>query len=97
MGHPKRKMEDSGAQCNMNCEGLAKEIAKRRILILINRDCSCEDILLKNVVAFCPCLKCLLEGKLKRFGLILLEEEISKQPGIGSAVWLLLVTLNTDL
>ena len=37
------------------------------------------DILVRNVVAFCPCLKSLPEAKVKSFGLIPLAEEISKQ------------------
>ena len=45
-----------------------------------------------TLAAFCFCLKSLSEAKVKRFGLILLAEEISKQLNIDSAVWLLLVT-----
>jgi hypothetical protein len=44
------------------------------------------DILDKNVVVFCTCLKILLEAKLKSLGLMALAEEISKQPSIDSAV-----------
>ena len=51
------------------------------------------DILVKNVAVLCPCLKSLPEAKVKRFGLILLAEEISKQPIIASVVWLLVFTL----
>ena len=51
------------------------------------------DILAKNVAAFCPCLKSFPETKSKIFGLILLAEKISKEPGIDSLVWLLVFTL----
>ena len=51
------------------------------------------DILVKNVAAFCPCLKSLPEAKVKRFRLIALKKEVSKQPGVNSAVWLLRFTL----
>ena len=42
---------------------------------------------------FCFCLKSLPEAKLKSFGLILLAEEISKQPTFDSEVWLLVFTV----
>ena len=56
------------------------------------RECSCEG-LVNNSAATCPCLKKLLEAKVKGFILILLAEEISKQPKIDSVTWLLVVTL----
>ena len=55
-------------------------------------DCSC-DIFVKKVAVFYTCPKSLTEVKEKSFGLILLAEEISKQLGIDSVVWLLMVTL----
>ena len=48
---------------------------------------------MKNVAGFRPCLKNLPEAKVKRFRLILLAKEISRQPSLDSVVWLLLVTL----
>ena len=51
------------------------------------------DILVKNVVTFCPCLKSLPEAKVKSFVLIPLAEEILKQSNIGSVIWLLLFAL----
>ena len=52
------------------------------------------DILVKNMAAFCYCLKSLLRlTKVKRFRLIALTKEVSKQPGINSVVWLLKFTL----
>ena len=56
------------------------------------RECSCE-VLVNNLAVSCPCPKKLLEAKVKDFGLILLGEEISKQPKIDSVTWLLVVTL----
>ena len=52
-----------------------------------------SDILVKNVAAFCPCSKSLLEAKVKSFILIPQTEEISEQPSIDFIVWLLAVTL----
>jgi hypothetical protein len=62
-------------------ESWLKRFQRRRILVCA-RDHSC-DILEKNVAAFCPCLKSLPEAKMKRFRLILLTKEISKQSSIG--------------
>ena len=59
---------------------------------MLSRVCS-YDILVKKVAAFCPCPRSLPESKVKRFGLILLAEEISTTPSIDSEVWLLVVIL----
>ena len=48
---------------------------------------------MKNVVAFCSCLKSLPDPKVKRCGLIPLSEEISGQPSTDSVVWLLVSML----
>ena len=48
---------------------------------------------MKNVTAFCPCLKSLPEAKVKCFGLIPLKEEISKQFSADSVMWSLVLTL----
>ena len=50
-------------------------------------------ILVKNVATLGHCLKSLPEAKVKRFRLIALKKEVSKQPGINSVVWLLKFTL----
>lgn len=47
------------------------------------------DILTKNVVGFCPCLKNLPEAKLFW---ILSWAEIPKQPSIDCVLWLLVIT-----
>lgn len=43
-----------------------------------------------DVTGFCPCLKSLPEIKVKRFGLILLIDEISEQCSIDSVMYLLM-------
>ena len=45
------------------------------------------DILVKNMAAFCPCLKSLPEAHVKRFRL-LWRRKSKKRPGINSIVWL---------
>jgi hypothetical protein len=40
------------------------------------------DILVKNVAAFCPCLKSLPEAKLKRLKLIAMTKKVSETPSI---------------
>ena len=73
----RQHMEDSGAESGLNCGGLAPALSEKNIN-LWPRNCS-WDTLVKNVSAFCPCQKSLPEVKVKRFGLILLIEGISKQ------------------
>ena len=94
MGHTSINMEDSGAKFDlMNCGGrLTQDVSEEKNLNMLPRDHSC-DILVKKVAAFCPCPKSLPEAKVKSFGLILLAEEISKQPSIDSVMWLLVLTL----
>ena len=41
-----------------------------------------SDVLVKNVAAFCPCLKSLPEAKVKRFRLIALTKEVSEMSRI---------------
>ena len=48
---------------------------------------------MKNGTAFCHCLKSLPEAKVKRFILIALKKEVSKQPGINAVELLLMFTL----
>ena len=47
--------------------------------------------LVKNVGAFCPCLKSLPEYKVKRFQLIALTKEVSETPIIDFVLWLSLM------
>lgn len=82
-----------GAECDlMNCGCLDQEVSEKKNINIWRNNHSC-DILVKNVAAFCPCLKGLPKAKVKSFELIPLAEEISKQPSIDSAVWLLVLTL----
>ena len=79
MSHPTRNMEDFVADSNLNCEELAQDVSMERYFRMWPKDCFC-GILVKNVAAFCPCLKSLPEAKVKRFILIALTKEVSKKP-----------------
>ena len=86
-------MEDCGAGGDLNCVSLlGQEVSKEKNVSVWSRDYFC-GVLLKNMAAFCPCPKSLPEAKVKRFRLIALTKEVSKQPGINSVVWLLKFTL----
>ena len=52
---------------------------------MLPRDHSCS-ILVRDMAAFCPYLKSLAEAKVKRFRLIELTKEISKEPSIDSVL-----------
>ena len=45
-------------------------------------------ILVKNMAAFCPCLKSLPESKVKRFILVALTNEVSQKPSRDFLLWL---------
>jgi hypothetical protein len=83
IGHTGRSRKDSGAGGGLNCVDLALEVLEKKNFSMCPRDCSC-DILVKNVAALCSCLKNLSEAKGKRFKLIALTKEISKQAGLDS-------------
>ena len=68
----------------------SRGVREKRSLWPRNQAC---DILMKNVAAFCSLPEHLPEAKGKSFRLILLAEEILKQPSIDSVVWLLVITL----
>ena len=90
-------MEDSGAEGDLNCIGLlAQGVSEEKSFSMWPTDCSC-NILIKNVAAFWLCSKSLPEAKVKRFRLIALTKEVSKQSGIDSAVRLLKFTLRKRL
>ena len=74
-------MEDIVAEDDLNCVSLALEVSEEKNFSMWPRDCSC-DILVKNVVTFCPCLKSLPEVNVKRFKVIELTEKVSKKPSI---------------
>ena len=65
MGHPSRNMEDFVAESDLNYADLAQKVSSKKNFSMQPRDCFC-GILVKNVAAFCPCLKSLPEAKVKR-------------------------------
>jgi hypothetical protein len=67
----------------------AQEISKKNFN-MCHKDCFC-GILVKNVTTFYPCFKSLPEAKVKRFGLMALTKEISKQPSRDFVLWLSLM------
>jgi hypothetical protein len=83
MAHHSRSLASSRVEGNLNCGGLDQEVSEEKSFSLLPRDCSC-DIFVMNVAALCPCLKSLPEAKVKRFRLIALAKEISKEPSIDS-------------
>ena len=50
------------------------------------------DVSVKNIAAFCPCLKSLPEVKVKRFIVISLTKKCSKKPSRNFVLWLTLMT-----
>ena len=71
---------------DLNCKRLSQEVSKKKNISMLPKNCSC-NILVKNLAAFCSCLKSLPEARMKSFGLIPLIGEISKQPSIDSVMW----------
>ena len=62
MDHPSRNMKDIGAKSELNSGGLNEEVSDEENFSMLPSDHFC-DILVKNVAAFCPCLKSLPEAK----------------------------------
>ena len=89
MGHTGKGMEESVAETDLNCGGLARDTSKEKHLSMHPRDPSC-DIFVKNVAVFCLCLNILPEVKLQIFGLTAFAGEISKQPSVDCVLWLLM-------
>ena len=67
-------MEDIGAEDDLNCAHMAQEGSVGKKVNMFSRDCFC-NILVRNVAAFCHCLKNLPEAKVKRFKLIVLPRK----------------------
>jgi len=63
MGHLSRNMED------LNYESLAQDVSEYKNFGMLPGDHS-YTVLVKNVAAFCPCLKSLPETMMKKFRLI---------------------------
>jgi hypothetical protein len=85
LDHPSRNVEDIGAEDDLNCTEL--EILVKNVSMW-PRDCFC-DALVRNIATLRHCPKSLPEAKEKRFSLVALTKEVSKQPGTNSVVWLL--------
>lgn len=70
-------MEDSVAGGDFNCVGLlAQEDSVVENFSMWPRDSSC-DVLVKNMAAFCNCLKSLPEARVKRSRLPVLSKKVS--------------------
>ena len=80
MGNTSRNMEDSVTESDFNCADLVTEVSVENFNMW-PRDCFC-GILVKNMAAFCTCLKSLPEAKVKRLRLIVLKKEVSETPSI---------------
>ena len=74
MGHPRKNMEDFVTEWFELCRPGPRGFNGKLFFDRWPRDCFC-GILMKNVAAFCPCLKSLPESKVKRFILISLTKE----------------------
>ena len=84
-------MEDGNAEHDlMTCGGLVQEISEKNNFSMLSRD-HFYDILVNNVPTFYPYLTSMCEAKVESFGLIPLEEEISKQPSKDSAMGLFML------
>ena len=92
MSYPSRNLKDFVVDLNPTWPQLG---SVEKNISMWHRDCFC-GILVKNVAAFCPCLKSLPEAKIKRFILIALTK-VSKQPGVKSVVWLLKLRLMKNI
>ena len=83
-------IEDFVAMSDLNCVYLAQEVSVEKNFSMWPRECFC-GILVKNIAAFCPCLKSLPEAKVKRLRLIALTKEASEKPIIDFVFWLSLM------
>jgi hypothetical protein len=72
----------------LNSWGLTQKVSEEKNVNMWPTNCFC-DVLVKNMAAFCLCP----EAKVKRFRLIVLAKEITKQSSINFVVWLLKFTL----
>ena len=72
-------MVDLVVSSDLNCADLAQEVSAEKNFSTWLRDCFC-GILVKNMTAFCPCLKSLPEAKLKRLSVTALTKKSQKRP-----------------
>ena len=75
------------AKTDLNCADLTQEVSVEENFSVLLRDFFC-GILVKNVAAFCLCLRVLPEAKVKRLRLIALTKEVSKKPSRDIVLWL---------
>ena len=87
MDHPGRNIKDSGAE---DVGLMAQEVSVEKNFNMWLRNCFC-DVLVKNMAAFCHCLKRLTKAKVKRFILITSAKEVSKKPNKDFVLWLSLM------
>jgi hypothetical protein len=71
-------MGDFVAESNLNYADLTQDVSEEKHFIMWCGDWFC-GILLKNVAAFCPCLKSLPKAKVKRFMLVALTKDVLKK------------------
>ena len=83
-----KKIENNSAEGNVNCGDSAREVSEEKNFNMWPKDDSC-GILAKNVSSLCLSPKNLPEAKLKSFRIILLPEEILRQPNIDFVTLLL--------
>jgi hypothetical protein len=82
MEHPNRNIEDIGDKCDLKCGILSLEISEEKNFSRWPRCGSSMlcDILVKDMPAFCSCLKSLPVAIVNRLIIIALTKEISKNP-----------------
>jgi hypothetical protein len=68
----------------------AEEVSMEKNCSMWPRDFFC-DVLVKNMAAFCCCLKRLPKAKTKRFIFIASTKEVSKKPNRDFVLWLSLM------
>jgi hypothetical protein len=76
MGLNSRNMEDFVTESDLSCLDLAQKVSVKNFNIW-PRDCFC-GILVKNVAAFCLCLRSVSEANVKRLRLIADKEKVSE-------------------
>jgi hypothetical protein len=90
MGYPSKNMEDFVTESDLKCADMAQEVSVGKNFSMWPRDYFC-GILVKNVAAFCLCLRVLPEAKVKRLRLIALTKEVSEMPIMDFVLWLSLM------
>jgi hypothetical protein len=90
MGYPSKNMEDFVTESDLKCADMSQEVSVGKNFSMWPRDYFC-GILVKNVAAFCPCLRVLPEAKVKKLRLIALTKEVSEMPIMDFVLWLSLM------